>query len=238
MKHSISDQGDLRKIFAAIPRIVFTLGLNPYEFTLYAYLKDTARENGACWKSRATIAKESGMSSGMVTKARQALEKPRPELGGLPLITVSDEPTKGGGLPTCCVSITDIWGVGTTSPHDVATSHHDRQRHHTTLATSPHDHKEEALNKKQEEDKSAFLKKLELDPLYAHVNFDFEIEKMRRWFARPENEGRRMTEQFVIRWLNKIERPVDFAPEPSRANGNREAWEAEQRKRMGWPEFS
>lgn len=105
------------------------------------------------------------MSSGMVTKARQALERPRLELNGRPLITVTDEPSKSGGKPTCRVTITDIWTVNmsksSTSPHDVAPSPydveveapslHDQRRHHTTLATSPHDLKEEPKKKNQEE---------------------------------------------------------------------------------------
>lgn len=165
-KHSIEDHGDLRKYFAALPNIVFQLGLNPYELALYAHFKQAAGDDGgACWKSRTTIAKESGMSSGMVTKARQALEAPRVELGGRPLVTVRDEPSKSGGKPTCRVMITDIWAVNmskcSTSPHDVATSYHDgaplatsphdQRRHHTTLATSPHALKEKPKKKNQEE---------------------------------------------------------------------------------------
>lgn len=219
MKHSIEDRGDLRKYFAAIPRIVFRMGLNPFEFTLYAYLKDTAGESGSCWKSRATIAKESGMSSGMVTKARLALETPRAVLGGAPLITVTEQPTKGGGKPTCHIQITDIWAANilsnTTSYGDVATSLHDRQRHHTTIATSPHDHKEKEEKKNKEQDiKRDFLTVLKTDPLYSHINFEHEIEKMRRWLALPQNQGRRLTERFLVNWLNKIDRPVDLFSEP------------------------
>ena len=250
-KHSIEDHGDLRKYFAALPNIVFQLGLNPYELALYAHFKQAAGDDGgACWKSRATIAKESGMSSGMVTKARQALEAPRVELGGRPLVTVRDEPSKSGGKPTCRVMITDIWAINmskcSTSPHDVATSYHDgeglatsphdQRRHHTTLATSPHELKEKPKKKNQEEDKRDFLSKLRNDPLYSHVDFDRQIELMRRWLARPENSGRRMTERFVINWLNKIDRPVEV-PLVGKAKTDRAAWEAEQRRRMGWPEF-
>lgn len=170
-KHSVTDNGDLLRYYAAIPNIVFDLGLNPYELALYGHFKRAAGngKGAACWKSRATIAKESGMSSGMVTKARQTLEMPRPELGGKALITVTDEPSKTGGKPTCRVLITDVWAVNmtrySTSPHDGATSHHDvdplapsphdvekgERRHHTTLATSPHVPKEEPLKKKKEE---------------------------------------------------------------------------------------
>lgn len=139
-RHSVTDGGDLKKYHAAIPNIVFKLGLNPYELALYAHFKQAAGDDGGvCWKSRATIARESGMSSGMVTKARQALETKRSELGDRALITVREEPSKGGGLPTCAIRITDIWPLNmtrfSTSPYDVATSPHDV----VALTPSPHD---------------------------------------------------------------------------------------------------
>lgn len=167
-RHSVTDEGDLRAYYAAIPNIVLMLGLNPFELALYVHFKQAAGDKGGvCWKSRATIARESGMSSGMVTKARTSLERPRLELGGKPLIRVKDEPSKHGGKPTCQVTVTDLWAVnmskfstsqydievGTPSLGDVATSPHDEQRHHTTIATSPQDHKEELLKKNQEEGK-------------------------------------------------------------------------------------
>lgn len=165
-KHTFADSGDLRKYFAAIPNIVFQLGLNPYELALYAHFKQAAGDDGGvCWKSRATISRESGMSAGMVTKARVALERPRAELANRPLITVREEPSKTGGHPTCAVTITDIWPINMAkfstshydvapSPYDVeveAPSYRDHQRHHTTLATSPHDLKEKPMKKNQEE---------------------------------------------------------------------------------------
>lgn len=167
-KHSVTDNGDLLKYYAAIPNIVFDLGLNPYEIALYTHFKRAAgnRSSGVCWKSRATIAKETGMSAGMVTKARQALEAPRPELHGRPLITVSEEASKTGGKPTCRITISDIWAVNMSkfspSPHDIAPSlhdvevgapsPHDEQRHTVTIATSPHVPKEEPLKKNTEEE--------------------------------------------------------------------------------------
>lgn len=249
-RHSVDDHGDLRKYFAAIPHVVFKLGLNPYELALYAHFKQAAGEDGgACWKSRATIAKEAKMSSGMVTKARQALEMPRNELGGRALISVREEPSKSGGKPTCRVTITDIWAANmskySTSPHDVATSHHDgaplatsphdQRRHHTTLATSPHDPKEKPKKKNQEEYKRDFLAELRADPVYSHINFDYQLELMGKWLARPENRGRRMTERFVTNWLNRIDRPVELPA--GNGKSDRAAWEAEQRRKMGWPEF-
>jgi hypothetical protein len=165
-KHSITDAGDLRKYFAAIPNVVFQLGLNPYELALYAHFKQAAGDDGGvCWKSRATIAREAGMSAGMVTKARQTLEAIRQELGGRALITVKEEPSKTGGNPTCAIRITDIWALNmakfSPSYSDVAPScgdveaeapsPGDERRHTVTLAPSPHDLKEKPLKKNPEE---------------------------------------------------------------------------------------
>ncbi len=144
MKHRVSDDGDLRKYFVAIPNIVLQLGLNPYELALYAHFKQAAGDNGGvCWKSRATIAKEAHMSTGMVTKARAALEKPQAALGGFPLIRVSEVPHKDGGKATCHITVTDIWAINmtkyapsysdvvnqATSPSVSTTSQGDEQRH-------------------------------------------------------------------------------------------------------------
>jgi hypothetical protein len=248
-KHSVTDDGDLRKYYAAIPKIVLQLGLNPYELALYVHFKEAAGDKGGvCWKSRATIAKESGMSVGMVTKARVALEMPRAEFNGRPLISVTEEPSKTGGKPTCRIAMTDIWGVNmskfSTSPYDgatsysdgepLATSYSDDQRHHTPLATSPHAPKEEPLKNNNEEDERNFISKLRADPFYSHVDFDLEIENMRRWLARPANRGRRMTERFVLNWIQKIDRPVVLEPRAINTNGDRAAREAEMAKKMGW----
>lgn len=95
----VNDEGDGRKYFTIIPNILFKLDLDPYQLCLYAYIKRVAGGEGACWKSRATIAKEIQMSEGMVTKSRRVLETIRPELGNKPLIVVHQEPNKDGGRP-------------------------------------------------------------------------------------------------------------------------------------------
>lgn len=234
-KHSFADAGgDLRKYFAAIPNIVLTLGLNPYELALYAHFKQAAGDDGGvCWKSRATISRESGMSAGMVTKARVALEKPRLELGNVPLITVTEEPSKSGGHPTCAVTITDIWPINmskfSTSPHDVAPSYHDveagapsphdQQRHHTTLATSPHDLKEKLLKKNSEEGSGDFLSKLKAKPLYARLDLDVELAKAEVWATAHR---KRVTQRFFINWINRSLKDL-----PLNGNGSRSYVDAE-----------
>lgn len=251
-KHSVTDDGDPRKYYAAIPNIVFTLGLNPYELTMYVYLKKVAGEDGACWKSTASIAKECNMSAGMVSKLKTSLAKPRSELSGKPLIVIAAE-MQNGGNPNHGVTITDIWPENmvelervrmvkaSRSLHEGARSP-DGARVHLTKGTRSHSEgtrscggdKEEPFKNNQEEDKRDFLSKLRADPFYSHVDFDTEIEGMRRWLTRPENKKRRMTERFVLNWLGKVDRPVELPPADQSNNGDRAAREAEMEKKMGW----
>lgn len=256
MKQEIVDHGDPRKYYAAIPRIVLKLGLKPFELALYVHLKDAAGDKGVCFKSRATLAKESGMSSGMVTKARQALEKHYPELGDKPLIHVKEEINKEGGKPRCIITITDVWLVNmqrfTTSPHDVAasstglttsqsdsaTSPRDGQRHTATPqghTVAPNNSKEEEHTKKNTEEKSRdFLSELKTDPTYSRLDVGLEFGKAQRWAAANH---RRVTERMFVNWLNR-----GLENLPLNANGSGKpkrdaAWHAKQAelaRRMGY----
>lgn len=49
---------------------------------------------------------------------------------------------------------------------------------------------------------------LQANPTYAYINWPVELEKMKGWFKR--NPDRRMTERFVMRWINKIEAPISL----------------------------
>lgn len=111
MKHEITDQGDPQKYWTQIPNIVYTLGLKPFELTLYNHLKWAAgaKPNGKCTKSTATLAKETGMGTGTVSRAKTELEKKRHELGGKPLIRTKEVPNPKGGKPYQEITITDIW---------------------------------------------------------------------------------------------------------------------------------
>jgi hypothetical protein len=75
--HAIFDEGDLRKYRTEIPNMVYDIGLTPYEGWLYGHFKRVcgAKPEGMCWKSVATLAKETGMSTGRVSEARRELER-------------------------------------------------------------------------------------------------------------------------------------------------------------------
>ena len=49
---------------------------------------------------------------------------------------------------------------------------------------------------------------LRLNPLYAHVNFEAELDKIARWKLKPENTKRVLTRRFMINWLNRIDPPL------------------------------
>jgi hypothetical protein len=55
-----------------------------------------------------------------------------------------------------------------------------------------------------------FLKDLKTNPVYKHINIDTELGKMDVWLS--TRSGRKKTRRFIVNWLNKIDRPVDFTP--------------------------
>jgi len=65
-----------------------------------------------------------------------------------------------------------------------------------------------APDKEKAEDDCSFLN--DLRKIYTWVNLDSEIAKMRGWLLTPKGKGCRMTRSFMVRWLNKIDKPVDF----------------------------
>ncbi len=49
----------------------------------------------------------------------------------------------------------------------------------------------------------SFLRNL---PAYKHIDLDFQLSKMDAWLS--ANPGRQKTRLFIVKWLNKIERPI------------------------------
>lgn len=247
-KHSVKDDGDPRKYYAAIPNIVFKIGLNPFEIALYVHLKQIAGEDGTCWKSTATLAKETSMGAGTISKVKALLAAPRPELGNKALITVTAE-MQNGGKANHSITITDIWpenmgelarvrlAKATRSRPEVAPSADEGARSPDEHTPSRGGDKEEPLKKNPEEDKWDFISRLRSDPFYSHIDFDYQIGLMQRWLARPENKGRRMTERFVLNWIAKIDRPVELHANSNGNKPDRAAWEAEQKRKHGWDKF-
>lgn len=217
MKHEITDHGDPKKYWTQIPNIVYMLGLKPFELTLYSHLKWAAGASprGRCTKSTATLAKETGMGAGTVSRAKTELEKQRKELGNKPLIITKQIPNPNGGKPYQEIAITDIWKANilcfTTSSGEVeGVEQLPETAQPTSRATSPVEiNKNSNKNEDQEEQKDA-LAQYKSDPLYEHVDVEREFQKAERWAAA---HGRKVTPRFFVNWLNKID--VPFRP-----NGN------------------
>lgn len=133
---------ELKSYYLQLPNIVLEINLNPYELTLYVHIKRVTGENGECFQSRSTIAKQTGMSEGMVSKVRRSLERPRLELDGQPLILTSCIRSKSGGKKCCRIRINDIWSINkarfsSSDECHISTSHHDVTGSSTSLADDP-----------------------------------------------------------------------------------------------------
>lgn len=86
-----------------IPNIIFEELTDAYEFRLYFHYKRVCGDHGVCWQTNENIAKMTGMSAGMVTKARRALEEK-----GL-IRCEMRKPLGSRGRPCWHVTILDIW---------------------------------------------------------------------------------------------------------------------------------
>jgi hypothetical protein len=54
-----------------------------------------------------------------------------------------------------------------------------------------------------------FYQALKSNPAYSHINFQVEDGKMDAWLLLPKNRHRKKTRQFILNWINKIDRPVN-----------------------------
>lgn len=161
----IIEEGNERKYWTQIPNIIFTLGLSPFELTLYVYLKKVAGEAGACWQTTDTLVKATRISGGMLTKVKAELSRPRVELNGKALIVIAEETNRHGGKKRHVIRLTDIWPENMTlfaqpapralpisqdgrpiSPHEIASSSGER-------AISPHEIKKNPSEEKPREEK-------------------------------------------------------------------------------------
>src|SRR5678815_5133564 len=249
MKQQITDEGDPRKYWTQIPNIVFELGLKPLELALYAHMKRAASTSGRCTKSTATLARETGMGAGTVSRTKTTLETKRSMLGNKPLIRTREIPNPRGGKAFQEITITDIWKANSDYFASSTVEIEDREpsssleierQNQVPVEVDPSSKPSSTVEIKKnsknnnEEEQRDFLSQLKTNPLYKHVDFDFEIARMRDWLARPANRNRRMTERFVLNWIDKIDRPVTVPEQSSLTTTDRLTREAELSRKMGW----
>jgi hypothetical protein len=69
------------------------------------------------------------------------------------------------------------------------------------------DKEEDKIKKKIKSNNAPdFLTSLKTNPVYNHINLDFELGKMDTWLL--AHHGRQKTKRFIVNWLNKIEKPL------------------------------
>lgn len=135
--------------YARIPRMAVQ-DLGPYELALYCHYKQIAAEDGSCFKSNATLARETRMSVNRMKQARATLEQ-------LGYIFVTHHVDKNGNEnQTVTVTIADIWTINHTrqealrkrgvSPADIPLSPRDTPISGDDRGVSPADTKEESFN--------------------------------------------------------------------------------------------
>lgn len=54
-----------------------------------------------------------------------------------------------------------------------------------------------------------FLAALKDNPAYKGIDLEQEIGRMRGWLLTPRAKGRKLTRQFIVNWLNKVDRPIE-----------------------------
>jgi Helix-turn-helix domain len=90
------------------PNIIFELNLSVYERCVYQTIKKIAGDNGKCFKSSETLAKESGMDIRKYRSCLKSLSK-KFDLIGKPLITVVQRKNPRGDFETNIITIVNIW---------------------------------------------------------------------------------------------------------------------------------
>lgn len=58
----------------------------------------------------------------------------------------------------------------------------------------------------------------EVKSKYPWLDFDKEMSKMQGWLLSPKGNGRKMTRQFVINWLNRCDKPLNGSFSSSTSN--------------------
>jgi hypothetical protein len=200
-ENHVTDEGDSRKYFTQIPNILFGLGLSPYALTLYVYFKKVAGEGGACWQKTSTIAKATGMSDGMVSKAKSELSTPRPELKddpqgkAKPLIVITKRLNKHGGKPGHIIRLTDVWPANIRSATPTAKdeepiSPHEIDHSQDEIAISPHEIKKNPSEEKPTEEKhTQHLRAVGAPAVAVCGGSKFTIEECRKYAKHLQATG-------------------------------------------------
>jgi hypothetical protein len=53
-----------------------------------------------------------------------------------------------------------------------------------------------------------FITTLKENPAYKEIDIDKEVGKMKAWLSCKRNKHRKLTEKFILTWLNRVEFPL------------------------------
>lgn len=129
----VRDAGCMRKYRTEIPNLVLSRladgAINTYDLALYVVYKRTAGEDGECFKSTTTLAREAGMSAGQVVKSRSKLITEG--------LIAATEVRRGGGRAELHVTICDIWTANMAAFASERSSRGEQRTSRGELQTSP-----------------------------------------------------------------------------------------------------
>lgn len=94
-----------------LPNIIWDLGLDPYEITVYCYMKRVAGDGGQCYQSRKKMAAKCGMSERKFREVKVSLAKKRIELNNQSLIHIQKRKSVDGDPDTDLITIINIWPI-------------------------------------------------------------------------------------------------------------------------------
>ena len=100
----IKDNGSLHHYRTELPNILIQMRLTPYELATYFVLKQTAGDNGGCFKSNKTLCDEIGIGKSKLLEIKQSLQ-------ARGLITITKRKNPKGDLLPDLITIVDIWAM-------------------------------------------------------------------------------------------------------------------------------
>ncbi len=78
-----------------------------------------------------------------------------------------------------------------------------------------------------------FLDSLKSSPAYHGIDIDRELARMDAWLLTPKARGRKKTRQFIVNWLNRIDRPMNGTASEATLFSPKTAGNAEALRRAG-----
>jgi hypothetical protein len=92
-----------------IPNIIFELGLDSYELSLYVFIKKVAGDDRKCWQTVKHLADACDMGEKKLRACKKKLSSSFDKLGHNPLIIITSRTKEDGSADTDLIEISPIW---------------------------------------------------------------------------------------------------------------------------------